>query len=76
MTMVRLEFPIESGFAGVPATLLVPVRNLSASELEPLQDADPDTLIAACTGLAPEQVARLTPNDRANIIAARRSMTQ
>jgi len=74
MTMVRLEFPIESGLKGVPDTLLVPVRNLRIEELEHLQDADADTLMAACTGLSVEQVQRLTPNDRAAIIAARREM--
>lgn len=71
--MVRLEFPIESGLKEVPAAQLVSVRNLSAEELEHLQGADADALIAACTGLSHDQVARLTMNDRTAIQAARRS---
>ena len=70
MSMVRLEFPIDSGIKGVPGTLLVPVRK----ELEALQGADDDAVMAVCTGLSPDQVLRLTPTDRANIIAARREM--
>lgn len=75
MSTVRLEFPLESGLKGVPSTQLITVRSLSLAELERLQDADLDTLVGAYTGLSTEQVARLTPNDRAAIIAARRSMT-
>lgn len=72
MSMVRLEFPIDSGIREVPATVLVPVRNLRTEELEALQDADADTLIAVSTGLSLDQVSRLTSNDRAAIVAARR----
>lgn len=76
MSTVRLEFPIDSGFKGVPGTQFVTVRSLRVDELERLQDADLDTLLAAYTGLAPHQVSRLTTNDRAAIIAARRSMSE
>lgn len=72
MSMVRLEFPIDSGIRGVEPAVLVPVRNLRADELEALQGADADTLIAVCTGLSPDQVRRLTSQDRAAIVAARR----
>ena len=68
---VRLEFPIESGLRAVPATQFVTVRNLSADEMQALADATPDAILARVTGLAPEQVARLTNNDRLAIIAAR-----
>ncbi len=75
MSMVRLEFALPSGFKGIPDTLYVPVRNLRVEELEALQGADDDALMAVCTGLSLAQVARLTANDRASIIAARRSIT-
>ncbi|MBA2127175.1 hypothetical protein DLM45_13225 [Hyphomicrobium methylovorum] len=73
--MVRLEFPIDSGMKGVPATEYVSARNLRAEELEGLQGADADTIMAVCTGLSLDQVARLTAQDRAAIIVARRSIT-
>lgn len=72
--MVRLEFAIPSGIKSVPGTLYVPVRNLRADELESLQGADEDTIMAVVTGLSLGQVGRLTPNDRAAIIAARRGI--
>lgn len=75
MNMVRLQFPIESDLRAVPATQMVGVRNLSASELEALHGADDNEILAAYTGLSPDQVVRLTPTDRANIIAARRAIT-
>jgi len=69
MSKVRLEFAIPSGFKGIPDTLYVPVRNLRVDELARLDD---DALMAACTGLSLDQAARLTANDRAAIVAARR----
>lgn len=70
-TQVRLEWPIDSGLKGVPATQIVSVRNLRTAELAALADAAPDEIMARCTGLSLNQVARLTQNDRAAIIAAR-----
>jgi hypothetical protein len=75
MSMVRLEFPIASGMKGVSATLYVPVRNLRVEELEGLQGAGDDEIMAVCTGLSLNQVTRLTAQDRAAIIVARRSIT-
>jgi len=73
--MVRLEYPLDSGIKSVPPTQYVPVRNLSVADLERLQGAGLDEILSAYTGLSVEQVQRLTLNDRAAIIAARRSMT-
>lgn len=69
---VRLEWPIDSGLKGVGATQFVSVRNFRTEELIELQNADSDTIMARCTGLSLDQVARLTKNDRAAIIEARR----
>jgi hypothetical protein len=73
--MVHLEHPIDSGIRGVGPTQLVPIHDLTAEHLEALRDADAgtDEILAAVTGLSPGQVARLTDNDRSNIIQARRT---
>lgn len=68
---VCLEWPIDSGIKGITPTQLISVRNLNEAELVELRDADADTILARCTGLASGQVVRLTQNDRAAIIAAR-----